>query len=339
MNRLIKWALTATAGLLLAVPFAALAADEAPATDAPKTDAPRRPAARPGGDRAMVGLFEGMNLTEDQMAKVREALKNVRENDPNVAKRQELRQQISDAEKAGDKAKVEELRKQMEELTPKPGELGSKMSEAVKPLLTEEQFKQFQANLEKATAGRNQRPGMRGGSFQELLGQLNLTDDQKSKIEELNKALREAMGKATTPEARRDLMQKHEADVKALLTDEQKTKLAELQKKAQDERGQAMIDRLKTGLSLTDEQVAKVTDLQNALRDAMSKADTPEARRDLFQKYQTDVKALLTDEQKTKYDQLNTRRPGGDRGTRPNRGNRGGRGGARTGGGADQNTN
>ena len=77
---------------------------------------------------------------------------------------------------------------------------------------------------------------------QEIMAKLNLTPDQKRKIEGLNKSfkadlknLREAPGdrKAKMPKMQ-ELMQKHREAVGALLTPEQKKKFEELMKEAMD---------------------------------------------------------------------------------------------------------
>jgi Spy/CpxP family protein refolding chaperone len=148
---------------------------------------------------------------------------------------------------------------------------------------------------------------MGGGMFMgpESMDQLNLTEEQKKKMEELRTEMMQKMNEAT-PETRREMFTQMRDKMNAILTDEQKAKMEQLRSERGNRMGgfggqpgqpgqpgagrgsmfpfQGLLDRLK----LTDEQKTKVTQMQREaieklFNDIREKVLTPEQRKELEQ--------------------------------------------------------
>ncbi len=89
------------------------------------------------------------------------------------------------------------------------------------------------------------RQGKRGEMMKKLMAQLDLSADQKTKIEKIQNAQKEAMQKLMTSslsqeEKRskmREAMQKTQKDIQQILTPEQRKKMAELMKEFRQKSG------------------------------------------------------------------------------------------------------
>lgn len=169
--------------------------------------------------------------------------------------------------------------------------------------------------------------GRGGGALQlvmreEVQTELKLTDDQKSKLTELQQAQREAMrgmfqggGDRPDPEKMREMMEKSQKEqqekIDAILSAEQKTRLRELTIQRAGNGAIAMPDVAKE-LGLTDDQKAKLKALQSQMQEAnqalMEKVrnqemDFQEVREKMTnnQKVMDEkIAEILTEEQKTK---------------------------------------
>ena len=118
-----------------------------------------------------------------------------------------------------------------------------------------------------------------------MLGELDLTDEQKEVITKLVEESREKL----------------HADIKAVLTPEQVEKL---QKLREDEVAHAF-----AALDLTEEQQAAIAEIrENAKIDAEA-AETREARREIMQTAHEKILSILTDEQIEKLEQFHARKP------------------------------
>lgn len=314
---------TVAIALLLAAP-AAWAQDQG---DGQGNDGGRRGARQRGGERQAGGerqrggmrdfdpaemtkrlhdrLVTELKVTDDQKAKFDAAFNQWADQDKADFEKQ--RQAFRDAR--GDREKTQKL---FEGMRANREAGNKKLGEALAPILTEDQKKQLPDLLQ---AGR----GFGGGQVplprlvMSNAEELGLTADQKTKLEELIKANREASAKlgADDSKGRQELSDKLNADIKALLTDEQKTKLAKLQ--AQPARtgfGQRNTDGQRGGgnflernkdLGLTESQQKAIKDLQDAF-DTASKSATPEDRRSLNEKLRKDIREVLTPEQREKMD-------------------------------------
>jgi Spy/CpxP family protein refolding chaperone len=148
--------------------------------------------------------------------------------------------------------------------------------------------------------GRRQvrRGGMGRGA--DLVNKLDdLTEDQKTKITELRKGIREKMQAAKTRDERRKVFTTVQEDINKLLTEEQVKKLEELVKAARLAR-----DPLMKLEDLTDEQKAKIAELRKGLKAKMEAAKTRDERRKVFTSLQEEIKKILTEEQAKKLGEL-----------------------------------
>ncbi|MCY2932435.1 MAG: hypothetical protein NTV86_23655 [Planctomycetota bacterium] len=135
--------------------------------------------------------------------------------------------------------------------------------------------------------------GGRGGG--NPFAQLDLTAEQKTKVEGILKASREKADKAETPEAKREIRTAAMEDIKKnVLTEEQRTKFEAMQ--VARESGLPLSE-----LALTAEQKAKVAELVKAAREKAAKAENPQARREIMAALREEIrKNVLTDEQRAK---------------------------------------
>lgn len=155
--------------------------------------------------------FSNLNLTEDQKAQIKTL------NDS-------LRQQMQDLQ--NDKSIS------AEDVKTKRMALVKEHREKVNAILTSEQRKQMEDMSEKFAKGnKDQMPARR---FEEMTKDLNLTQEQSIKMNDLSKSFRTNMqsirqNTSLSQDEKRDqiksLMKKHQTDMETLLTDEQKEQL------------------------------------------------------------------------------------------------------------------
>jgi Spy/CpxP family protein refolding chaperone len=115
--------------------------------------------------------------------------------------------------------------------------------------------------------------GAGGGRF----AALGLTDEQRAKIAEIRKGVRE--------------------QIQAVLTDDQKAKLQTLREKI-GERLQELRPKL------TDDQKAKIKEILQAAKAKAAAANTPEEKAKVFQTAKEELRGVLTDEQAQKIETL-----------------------------------
>ena len=169
-------------------------------------------------------------------------------------------------------------------------------------------------------------PGFFGGNIAGRLAQkLNLTDDQKSRIQGFleeqrtqRQALRNdaALSREQKQEKMREIQQQTRDNIRSVLSVEQQMKIEDLRKQAQDrrqERANRVLDRLAERLALTDSQKETIRSYRQAeaeqlqaLRDNSSL--TPEQKREQFQTIrqhtQEQVRSVLTPDQQQKLDDM-----------------------------------
>jgi Spy/CpxP family protein refolding chaperone len=296
---------------------ALVAAQAVRAQDGP----PRRDGER--GPRPLAQINDALSkldLNDEQKTKINAAReefgKEMRASfEANREKIQDLEKQMKAAREAKDEAKIKELEEQMAKLRPNfEAKTKEFIDQKIKPVLTDEQKKKFDEELAKARAPRPERPqALRAELLLNNAEKLGLTDEQKTKIEDLQKNFREAMGKVAgegeeNVKARRELVEKQQTDLKALLTDEQKEKVAKLlaeQGPRPPMNPGARLERVleSKDLALTDEQKTKIADLRKAFAESIKTAKEDE-RPALQKKLIDDIKSLLTAEQKTTFDKL-----------------------------------
>ncbi|MDP7011965.1 MAG: hypothetical protein QF685_11360 [Verrucomicrobiota bacterium] len=226
-------------------------------------------------------------------------------------------------------------------LSAKMTALREKYQKQTDAILTDEQKKK----MAEARAQRGQgqpRPG--GFGRRNPYEGIGLTEDQQAKItaiqqeqsaemRELFQELRDGGGDRQALGAKMaELREKYQKKTDAVLTDEQKKKMAEARAQRDQGRqpggqgrrpgGQGGRGGSLASLNLTEEQQKKVTALQAANRTAMQelfrdgdRETMREKMTELRAKYDKQVEALLTDEQKKKYKEMQAQRgqrgPGG----------------------------
>ncbi len=150
-------------------------------------------------------------------------------------------------------------------------------------------------------------PGGGGGGLEQTLGQLNLTDEQKTKFDQIKADFQKKMAEAREKGGNiRDAYQAYVEEVKGILNEEQLKKFNETLAQrggAQGARGGmgAITGAMLLGLDPRELQDLKLTaDQQEKVRAVAQKfADELKA---LQEKYQAQIKEVLTDEQKAVLD-------------------------------------
>jgi len=149
--------------------------------------------------------------------------------------------------------------------------------------------------------GRHQwqaRSGERMGPGGRPVGRLMqiLDDEQREKARDILESAREEAQDAETRRERREIMAEAHKKVMGLLTDEQKARL----EKARPRRGPQ--------LDITDEQKAKAKKIWTSAREQAKTAASRVERVEIYKKAQSDLQALLTDQQKAKLEGLRKNR-------------------------------
>ncbi|MBN1817555.1 MAG: hypothetical protein JW828_09340 [Sedimentisphaerales bacterium] len=244
------------------------------------------------GDRPRMmggeGMFGGLNLDEKQQAKMNEI-------------RTKYMDQIRTAESA-------EARR----------DLFTKMREEVNGILTAEQRAQMQQRMGQ---GRPEQPvqpaapapamGDPMAMIRQMAEQLNLTQEQQTKVAELYRAA----------------MQKFMTDIREqVLTEEQRTRLGRRGMggmgmmpggPGSQDRGPGMMGRGgmfgMEGLDLSEDQQKKMDTIRQKYMDQMQNADR-DSRREVFTKMREEMDSVLTEEQKKKAEELRQQRGFGGRG-------------------------
>lgn len=292
---------------------------------------------RPGGGFSRRNLYEGIGLSEEQQAKITAI------QEKQSAELRELFQELRDG--GGDRqalgAKMTALREKYQ-----------KQTDAV---LTDEQKKKMtearaQRGQGRQPGGQGRQPSGRGNPF----ASLGLKEEQQKKLDaarqEMSTQMRALFTDRDTPREERTVkMQKireaYDATIKKVLTEEQMKKYQEA-RSAPGGRGEGQGQGRRPGqggaggrgsslasLNLTEDQQKKVTAIQTEQRAETTKLfqglrggggdfqAIREKMTTLRAKYDKQIEALLTDEQKKKFKEIQAqrsqrgqRRPGGQPG-------------------------
>ena len=285
---------------------------------------------RPGGGFSRRNPYEGVGLSEAQQAKIT-AIQQAQS-----AEIRELFQELRDG--GGDR----------QALGAKMTALREKYQKQTDAILTDDQKKKMaEARAQRGQGGRGQgqpRPGGFGrrnpyegiGLNEEQQKKITaIQQEQSAEMRELFQELRDGGGDRQALGAKMaELREKYQKKTDAVLTDDQKKKMAEARAQRDQGRqpggqgrrpgGQGGRGGSLASLNLTEEQQKKVTALQAANRTAMQelfrsgdRETMREKMTELRAKYDKQVEALLTDEQKKKYKEMQAQRgqrgPGGGR--------------------------
>ncbi len=271
-------------------------------------------------------LFERMKteaigvLTPEQIQKLKELRGLAHQDRPDIARLHRLLSQLDLTDEQ--KEKIHNIHQRVRNAlanaeTPEAKQdLMTKAFNAILALLTEEQ----KARLEELKADQDkpdtQTPPDRREALRQLLDKLALSDDQKTQIGKIHQEARTAAADAQTPEEKQAIKEMVYEKILAILTEEQKQKLetmkARIENQIKDRIRQGIQDnsagldilQLLKRLDLTETQQQQIQNLQQRVKAALANADTPEAKRQLLQRARTAILDLLTEEQKTKLDEL-----------------------------------
>ena len=219
ISHLTKMSLLAAALLVPAWLPAARGADE-PAAPTTRPARGERPQAGAMLDR-LHSIVTGLDLTDEQKPKIETEFAKARKS---------LEESLSNPPAEGPREAV--------------GKALSELRTGIGAILTEDQKKAMRDKLEQAGIGgaRGQGAGGRAAAgplaaFRENMGKLGLSDEQKSKVEEILKdnqekvaaIIKDAQGdRQAIGEKIRPVIQEHREKILGLLNDEQKAKLKEL---------------------------------------------------------------------------------------------------------------
>jgi Spy/CpxP family protein refolding chaperone len=169
-----------------------------------------------------------------------------------------------------------------------------------------------EANRSGRRGSRRQRGIMGQLADEAVQAELKLTDEQKSKIEELGQGPRPDFSqiREMSSEERsaffEDLRQKSEAGIKGILSEEQFARVRQLTLRAAGLSSLSQSD-VQTDLKLTDEQketLSKLIAEQSTARRSLGREGTPEQRQKRLDGWNAKITSVLTDEQKEAWEKL-----------------------------------
>lgn len=160
------------------------------------------------------------------------------------------------------------------------------------------------------------------------LSDLNLTEEQKTKLKTMNEEFRKQMDELkkqdqiTVKEYREKmetLRKNHRTEFQSLLTPEQKEQIKkdrEALKIKNKERAQKRMEKMKQELNLTEEQSAKMDEMKKANMEKMkairengslTEEQKTEQVKEVMKKQKGDLKSILTEEQLSKWKETRKR--------------------------------
>ena len=314
-----KWMTLITTVLIFsAVPGVVVARDEAPKRD--------RKARQHGAGAAKLGkLLESFNLSEEELARIKQILDTRRQADANWKKEnaedfKDIREAMAQAKKDGDSAAMraagERMRKLMASRKGGFDEVLVQLSE----ILNKDQLAKVKSLMSPQKPGANSYL-LRPQIFNAALEKLDLTDAQRAEIKKIQDAVnakvekaRAAMKEAKTHEEKSEIM-KGLGQATTEAWDKIKTILGEdLTAKLQQIAGEMAKNAQKrndpfAGVNLTGEQKEKIAAIRKAVREKMRGAEGAEAKRAIITAMRKEIDGILTDEQRARLkEQMSKRR-------------------------------
>jgi Spy/CpxP family protein refolding chaperone len=306
---------------LLAGPI--LAQADAPRPEGPRPEARRGPGMGDPAERAkmiyerLIKELKDLGLTAEQEAQVKTIFDSAQQAQANWMKdhAEELKAaqaKMDEARKSGNEKAMQEARDAFGKVMESRKETEDNMWKQLAGVLNEKQ-------LEKAKEILRSPMGMRrapGEALKEALGKLDLSEEQKTKVNEILEAAKAEADKIQDPRERFRALEGVVDKVKAVLTPEQKTKLDELLRAG---RGPGMGGPM-AALNLTEDQKKQADEIMKAAREKAEKAE-PDARREVYRAAMQEIAdKVLTPEQKKQWEEMRARfqdrggREGGRRG-------------------------
>ena len=318
-----KWMTLITTVLVFsAVSGVVVARDEAPKRDR-KARQPRSGAAK------FEKLFESFNLSEEELARVRQIFDTRKQADANWRKEnagdfKDIREAMAQAKKDGDSAAMKTAGERMRKLTASRKGGFDEVLVQLSEILSKEQLAKIKGLLSPQKPGESSHL-LRPQVFNAALAKLDLTDARKAEIKKIQDAVnakvekaRAAMKEAKTREEKIEISKglsqtTTEAwdKIKAILGEELTAKLqqiaGEMAKKAQKQNDPF------AGLNLTGEQERKIAAIRQSVREKMRGAEGAEAKRAIITDMRKEIDGVLTDEQKARLkEQMSKRRKAQD---------------------------
>jgi len=291
--------------------FSAVSGVAAAREEAPKRD--RKARRHRSGAAKLEKLLESFNLSEDELARVKQIFDTRRQADANWRKEnaedfKDIRDAMVQARKDGDSAAMKGAQERMKKLTASRKGASQEVFVQLSEILSKDQLAKVKGLMSpKSGAGSHL---LRGRTLNAALEKLDLTDAQKSEIKKIQDAVDAEMKKARTAmkEAKtrdekieiskglsrttRDAWDK----IKAILGEDLTARLqqiaGEMAKNARKRNDPF------AGLNLTGEQKEKIAAIRKSVREKMRGARDAEGRRAVIADMRKEIDDVLSDEQK-----------------------------------------
>jgi|GEM_PF-3636193 len=259
-------------------------------------------------------LLESFNLSEEQLARVKQIFETQRQADANWKKEnagdfKDIREAMVQARKDNDSAAMKSAVERMKKLTSARKSASQEVFVQLSEVLNKDQLDRVKGlmNPHKSPSGAHL---LRGRVLSAALEKLDLTDAQKIEIKKIQDAL-----KADTQKAHAAMKEAKTRDEKIEIGkslsrttmeawDKIKAVLGEdLTAKLQQIAGEMAKNAHKrsdpfTGLNLSGEQKEKIAAIRQSVRQKMRDANNAEAKRAVITDMRKEIDAVLTDEQK-----------------------------------------
>jgi Spy/CpxP family protein refolding chaperone len=256
-----------------------------------------RPASGPDQDRArpLERILKELNLTADQQKQVQQimdtqaqALRNWRKE--NLVRLADLHKEIQKARESGDAEKIKSALAEVEKIEQTRKALHENLMKQLKDVLKPDQF-------EKARKMMLEHPGLQ--ILERLKKELNLTDDQKQKVQSIMEEARKQAEAANDPEQKNSIMAAAMEKIKKdVLTEEQRRRAGRL------ERAHDLLQVFQK-LNLTEEQKAQIQTIMDEAKTQAGKASGEQEKRKIFQQASRKVvETVLTPAQREKLKEL-----------------------------------
>jgi len=272
---------------------------------------------RPGAEAerakaAFEKLVKELDLTADQQTQVRTMFDAFQQSMMNFQKEhaeeiKTLMQKLSDARQSGDEKAAKEAREALGKLMEGRREAHENLLKQLGGVLNEKQM----VKVKELLAGPMGGPPRPGAGLMGILARLDLSEEQKGKVKEIQEAVRADIEKAQEPRERMKIIEAAAEKVKAILTPEQKAKFEELQKAMGPGGPRNPAGRMFEALNLNEDQKKRVDEIMKGAIEKAEKAEAPEAKRQALQDgFKEITEKVLTPEQRKQWEELRAKGPG-----------------------------
>ncbi|MDP6546231.1 MAG: hypothetical protein QGH60_19805 [Phycisphaerae bacterium] len=284
-----------------------IARDEASARD--RKTRQRRP-----GAAKLEKLLESFNLSEEELARVKQIFDTRRQADANWKKEnsedfKDIRDAMVQAKKDGDSAAMKAAHERMKKLMASRKDAAQEVFVQLSEVLSKEQLAKVRGSMSPQRSGGGGHL-LRGRVLNAALAKLDLTDVQEAEIKKIQDALnaetkkaRAAMKEAKTREEKAEIMKALSQTTKEAWDKIKKILGEDLTAKLQQIAGEMAKNAQKrndpfAGLNLTAEQREKITAIRQSVRQKMRDAEGPDAKRAVITEMRKEIDNVLSDQQK-----------------------------------------